>query len=52
MPDDVVPDEEREVELVVDDHQDPGAQNPDVGPAAPEDEWEPASLVPEPDRLV
>jgi hypothetical protein len=51
--DDVVPDEEREVELVVDDHQDPGAQNPPVDLAEPEDEdREPATVVPEPDRPV
>lgn len=48
--DDVVPDEEREVDLVVDDHQDPGAQNPDVDLFAPDDAWEPASAVPEPER--
>jgi hypothetical protein len=51
--DDVVPDEEREVELVVDDHQDPGAQNPPVDLAEREDEdREPATVVPEPDRPV
>jgi hypothetical protein len=44
-PDDVVPDEEREVELVVDD-QDPGAQNPPVDPA----EGGTGEVVPEPDR--
>ncbi len=48
--DDLVPEEEREVDLVVDDHQDPGAQNPPVDLNAPDDDWEPASLVPEPDR--
>jgi hypothetical protein len=43
--DDVVPDEDREVELVVDD-QDPGAQTP-VDPTEPEDDRE---LVDEPER--
>jgi hypothetical protein len=43
--DDVVPDDEREVDPVVDD-QDPGAQTP-VDPVNPDDE---PDLVPEPDR--
>ena len=50
-PDDVVPDEEREVDSVVDD-LDPGAQNPPVDPAAPESEPEPLEEVPEPERPV
>lgn len=49
--DDVVPDDEREVEPVVDD-QDPGAQTPPVDPAAPESEPEPLESVPEPERNV
>jgi hypothetical protein len=42
--DDVVPDEEREVDLVIDD-QDPGAQTP-VDPTEPEDD----DVVAEPER--
>lgn len=48
--DDVVPDEEREVELVVDDHQDPGAQNPPVDLTESDEDEEPASVVPEAER--
>jgi hypothetical protein len=44
--DDVVPDEEREVELVIDD-QDPGAQTP-VDPTEPEDDDD--EVVAEPER--
>ena len=43
--DDVVPDEEREVEMVIDD-QDPGAQTP-VDPTEPEDDDD---VVAEPER--
>jgi hypothetical protein len=49
-PEDVVPDEEREVDLVVDD-QDPGAQNPPVDPE-PESSPEPLEGVPEAERPV
>lgn len=47
-PDDVVPDDEREVESVVDD-LDPGAHNPPVDPADVGDRVE---AIPEPDRPV
>jgi hypothetical protein len=47
--DDVVPDEDREVELVIDD-QDPGAQNPYVDLARPDDEPDLPIAEPEPDR--
>ena len=46
--DDVVPDDEREVDLVIDD-QDPGAQTP-VDPTEPEDDGE--VVVDEPERPV